>query len=109
MLHFRYVLLQVLRFCASSELIEQQEIKIWLNAQGKLYVRLVGSALPRSLLEEIIQVFPSSSSNLVADVELGIAELLLLASEGVLRYGSSVEHGVGYTEFELDMLLLEEI
>ena len=106
--HFRYTLLQVLRFCTSSELMKQQEIRIWLSETGRVYVRLMGSAIPVSLLGEIVQLFPSESSSAIADVGLGVAELLLLASEGMLRYGSDVEHGVAYTEFELDMLLLEE-
>ena len=98
--HFRYILLQVLRFCTHSELVKQQEIRIWLSEGGKVYVRLMGSAIPASLLDEIIQLFPSEASNYVADVALGLAELLLLATEGMLRYGSGVEHGVAYTEFK---------
>ncbi len=88
--------------------MKQQEIRIWLSEAGRVYVRLMGSAIPVSLLGEIVQLFPSESSSAIADVGLGVAELLLLASEGMLRYGSDVEHGVAYTEFELDMLLLEE-
>ena len=48
------------------------------------------------------------SSHYLADIELGVAEVLLLATEGKLRYRSGVENGVEYTEFELDMLPLEE-
>jgi len=88
--------------------MEEQELRIWLTESGKLYVRLMGSAIDTSLLDEIVQLFPSESSSIIADVELGVAELLLLATEGLLRYGSGEEHGVAYTEFSLDMLLLEE-
>ena len=59
-------------------------------------------------LEEIVQLFPSMSSHYVADVALGLVEVLRLATEGKLRYSSDGEDGVEYTEFELDMLQLEE-
>ena len=59
-------------------------------------------------LEEIFQLFPSAASHFIADIELGVAEVLFLATEGKLRYRSDVEDGFEYTEFELDMLQLEE-
>ena len=59
-------------------------------------------------LEEIFQLFPSAASHYIADIELGVAEVLRLATEGKLRYRSDVEDGVAYTEFALAMLPLEE-
>ena len=107
--HFRYTLLQILRFCTQSEFMEENKIRIWLSGEeGKVYVRLIGSAISTSLLKEIFQLFPSAASHFIADIELGVAEVLLLATEGKLRYRSDVEDGVEYTEFELDMLQLEE-
>ena len=107
--HFRYTLLQILRFCTQSEFMEENKMRIWLGGEeGKVYVRLIGSAISTSLLEEIFQLFPSAASHFIADIELGVAEVLFLATEGKLRYRSDVEDGFEYTEFELDMLQLEE-
>ena len=50
----------------------------------------------------------TGASDYIAAIELGVAEVLLLATEGKLRYRSDVEHGVEYTEFELAMLQLEK-
>ena len=92
-------MLHILQFL--HPLATEHPIRLWVERQSGIHMRLSGRAMATSLLQDLCTLFSAQGS--AKHLGLAISKLLIAAQDGTLLYETYAHTNESYTEFSIKL------
>jgi hypothetical protein len=95
--HLHYAIVHVLQFLHAHH--PEERVRLWIERQEGVHIRLPGQAVAVSLVQELLSLFPLKATT--RNMGLAIGRLLIEAHGGHVLCKTCSIPGQAYTEFVL--------